>query len=108
MDVICERIIKQVSDDIQQRVDAILSTIIVVANITPIFFLSVATENIENIIETVQVCATTIDLQSQLMAYKQTIKKHWKVWQTMQNALLSFYGALITNLTIRKIGLLKS
>ena len=58
--------IEQVSvgDDIQQRVDDILSTIIAVGNVTPIPFLSVATENIENIVETVQVCATTIDLRS--------------------------------------------
>ena len=51
-------------DDIQQRVDAILSTIIAVGNVPPIPFLSVATQSIENISETVQVCATTIDLRS--------------------------------------------
>jgi hypothetical protein len=58
--------IEQVSvgDDVQQRVDAILSNIIMVGNVTPISFLSVATENIENISETVLVCATTIDLRS--------------------------------------------
>ena len=57
---------KQVSvgDDIQQRVDAILSTIIAVGNVTPIPFLSVATESIENILEIVQVCAITINLRS--------------------------------------------
>ena len=56
--------IEQVSvgDDIQQRIDVILSTIIAVGNVTPIPFLSVATESIENVVETVQVCATTIDL----------------------------------------------
>jgi hypothetical protein len=72
-DSICERIIEyvqmsskkqiaieqvSVGDNIQQRVDAILSTI-VVHNVT---FLSVATQSIANIGETVQVCATTIDL----------------------------------------------
>ena len=75
-DVVCERTIghfqmslkkqsaiEQVSvgDDIQQRVDAILGTIIAVGNVTSIPFLSVATDCIENIGETVQVCATTID-----------------------------------------------
>jgi hypothetical protein len=79
MDVMCERIIKpiqmslqeqsaiehvSVGDDIQQRVDAILSTIIAADNVTPIPFLSVATESIRNISETVQVCATAIDLRS--------------------------------------------
>ena len=78
-DTRCERIIAQlqmslkkqsaieqvsVGDDIQQRVDVILSTIIAVGNVTSIPFLSVATENIENIGETVQVCAITIDLRS--------------------------------------------
>ena len=53
-----------VGDDIQQRIDAILSTIIAVGNVTSIPFLSAATENIENIVQTVQVCATTIDLRS--------------------------------------------
>jgi hypothetical protein len=53
-----------VGDDIQQRVDAILSTIIAAGNVTSIPFLSVATESIVNISETVQVCATTIDLRS--------------------------------------------
>ena len=53
-----------VGDDIQQRVDAILSTIIAAGNVTPIPFLSAATDFIENIVETVQVCATTIDLRS--------------------------------------------
>ena len=76
---ICERIIEPfqisfnkrsaieqvfVGDNIQQRVDSILSTIIAVGNVTPIPFLSVAIENIENIGETVQVGATTIDLRS--------------------------------------------
>ena len=51
-------------DSVQQRVNAILSTIIAAGNVTPIPFLSVATENIENISKTVQVCATTIDLWS--------------------------------------------
>jgi hypothetical protein len=66
VDAICESVIEQVSvgDDIQQRVDAILSTIIAVGNVNPIPFLSVATESIKNIGETVQVCATTIDLRS--------------------------------------------
>ena len=66
MDATCERIIKQVSvgDDIQQRVDAILSTIKAVGNVAPTPFLSVAIESIENIVETVRVCATTIDLRS--------------------------------------------
>jgi hypothetical protein len=66
VDAICERIIEQVSvgDNIQQRVDAILSTIIAVGNVTSIPFLSVATESIVNIGETVQVCATTFDLWS--------------------------------------------
>jgi hypothetical protein len=79
VDTRCERIIehfqmslkkqnaiKQVSvgDDIQQRVDTILSTIIAVGNVTPIPFLSVSTESTESIGETVQVCATTIDLRS--------------------------------------------
>jgi hypothetical protein len=79
LDTICERIIEDfqmslkkqsaieqvsVGDDTQQRVDAILSTIIPVGNVTPIPFLSVATESIKNISETVQVCATTIDLRS--------------------------------------------
>ena len=76
VDAMCERIIEHdqmsfkkqsaieqvsVGDDIQQRVDAILSTIIAVRNVT---FLSVATEDIVNIGETVQVCATTIDIRS--------------------------------------------
>jgi hypothetical protein len=63
---ICKGFIEQVSvgDDIQQRVDAILSSIIAVGNVTPIPFLSVATESIVNIGETVQVCVTTIDLRS--------------------------------------------
>ena len=72
----CQRIIKHfqmkqsaieqfsVGDDIQQRVNAILSTIIAVGNVTRIPFLSVATVSIEYIGETVQVCATTIDLRS--------------------------------------------
>ena len=76
VDARCQRIIKHfqmkqsairqvsVGDDIQQRVDAILSTIIAVGNVTPIPFLSVATVTIENIGETVQVCATTSDLRS--------------------------------------------
>jgi hypothetical protein len=79
MDAICERIIEHfgmsskkqstieqvsVRDDTQQRVDAILSAIIAVGNVTPIPFLSVATKSIVNIDETVQVCATTIDLLS--------------------------------------------
>jgi hypothetical protein len=73
-DAICERIIepfqmslkkqKSVGDDVQQKVDAILSTIIAVGNVTPIPFRSVATKSIESIGETVPVCATTIDLQS--------------------------------------------
>jgi hypothetical protein len=53
-----------VGDDIQHRVNAILSTIIAVDNVPPVPFLSVATESIENIGETVQVCATTINLRS--------------------------------------------
>ena len=76
VDTGCQRIIEHfqmkqstieqdsVGDDVQQRVDAILNTIIAVGNVSPIPFLSVATENIENIVETVQVCATTIDLRS--------------------------------------------
>jgi hypothetical protein len=79
LDTICERIIEpfqmslkkqstmeqvSVEDDIQQRVDAILSTIIAVGNVTPIPFLSVATESIKNISETVQVCETTLNLRS--------------------------------------------
>ena len=61
-----QSVIEQVSvgDDIQQRVNAILSTIIAVGNVTPIPFLSAAAESIENIVETVQVCATTINLRS--------------------------------------------
>ena len=53
-----------VGDDTQQRVDAILSTITAVGNVSPIPFLSAATKSIENIGETVQVCATKIDLRS--------------------------------------------
>jgi hypothetical protein len=79
VDAICERIIEHdqkslkkqsaieqisVGDDIQQRVDAILSTIIVVGNVTPIPFLPVAIESIANVGENVQVCATTIDRRS--------------------------------------------
>jgi hypothetical protein len=69
----CERIIQHVrmslkkpsaKNEIQQRVDAIMSTIIPVDNVTSVPFLSVATESIVNISETVQVCATTIDLRS--------------------------------------------
>jgi hypothetical protein len=72
-DAICERIVEDfqmslnkqsAKNEIQRRVDAILSTIIAVGNATPIPFLSVATESIENIGETVQVCATAIDLRS--------------------------------------------
>jgi hypothetical protein len=78
-DPICERIIEHdqmslkkqstiqqvsVGDDIQQRVDAILSTIIAVGNVTPIPFLSEAAESLQNIGETVQVCATTTHLRS--------------------------------------------
>ena len=51
-----------VEDDIQHRVDAVLSTIVAVSNVTPIPFLSAAAELIENIVETTQVCAITIDL----------------------------------------------
>jgi hypothetical protein len=74
VDAICDRIIEHdqmslkkqsaieqvsVGDKIQQRVDAILSTI-AFRNIT---FLSVAAQSIANIGETVQVCATTtVDL----------------------------------------------
>jgi hypothetical protein len=79
VDTRCERIIEpflmslkkqsaieqvSVGDDIQQSVDTILSTIIAVGNVTPIPFLPVATESIENIGQIVQVCATTIDLRS--------------------------------------------
>ena len=79
VDAICERIIEpfqislkkqsaieqfSVGVDIQQRADAILSTIIAVGNATPIPFLSVATECIEDIVDIVQVCAITIDLLS--------------------------------------------
>jgi hypothetical protein len=53
-----------VGDDIQQRADAILNTIITVGNVTPIPFLSVVSESIESIGQTVQVCATTINLRS--------------------------------------------
>ena len=100
MDAICERMIENlqislkkqstigpvsVGDDIQQRVNAILSTIIAVGNVTPIPFLSVAMESIENIAETVQVCATTIKLRSQLIAYKQTIETHQEALKSLAN-----------------------
>jgi hypothetical protein len=72
-DAICESIIEHdqmrlkkqsaieqvsVTDNIQQRVDAILDTIA----FRNVAFLSVATQSIANIDEIVQVCATTIDL----------------------------------------------
>ena len=79
VDARCERIIEafqmglkkqsaieqvSVGDDIQQRVDAILSTIIAVGNVTAIPFLSVAAESVENIVEFVQVCEITVNLRS--------------------------------------------
>jgi hypothetical protein len=72
-------------NEIQRRVDAILSTIIAVGNVTPIPFLSVAAENIENIGETVQVCATTIDLRSSLIAYNQTIETNQEALESLAN-----------------------
>jgi hypothetical protein len=69
----CERIIEDfqmsltkqnAKNENQRKVDAIMSTIIAVSNVTPISFLSVAAESVENIIEIVQVCAITVDLQS--------------------------------------------
>jgi hypothetical protein len=75
--------IEQVSvgDNIQQRVNAILSTI-AVDNVT---FLSVAIQSIVNIGKTVQVCATTSDLQSLLIAYKQTIETNQEALESLVN-----------------------
>ena len=100
VDARCERIVKHVQmglkkksaieqvsvrDDIQQSVDAILSTILAAGNVTPIPFLSVATENIENIVETIQVCEITIDLRSYLIAYKQTFENNQEALESLVN-----------------------
>ena len=66
----CKRIIEDfqmslnkqsAKNDIQQRVDPIMSTVRAAGNVAPIPYLSVAAESVENIGETVQVCATTTD-----------------------------------------------
>jgi hypothetical protein len=66
-DTRCERIIKDfqmsykqsAKNEIQRRVDVIMSTIRAAGNVAPIPFLSVAAESVENIVETIQVCAIT-------------------------------------------------
>jgi hypothetical protein len=69
----CESIIKgfqrslkkqSAIDKIQQRVDAVLSTVKAVGNVAPIPFVSVAAQSAERISETVQVCAITNDFRS--------------------------------------------
>lgn len=101
-------------DEIQGGVDFILGFVIAFGKSTPIPFLSLAAESVQKISETVKVCATMIDLRSQLLLINRiirllkTIKRHWKIWRMKLKALSPSYGALITNLTIRKIGLLKS
>jgi hypothetical protein len=71
VDTRCERIIEDfqmssnkqsAKNEIQRRVDAIMSTVRTAGNVAPIPFLSVAAESIKNIVETAQVCAITIDL----------------------------------------------
>jgi hypothetical protein len=66
----CERIIEScqmilnkqcAKNEIQRRVDAVMSTIGTAGNIAPIPFLSMAAESVQNIVETAQVCAIMID-----------------------------------------------
>ena len=68
-DTRCESIIKgfqrrmkkqSAIDEIQQRVDAVLSTVKAVGNVAPIPFVSLAAQSAERISETVQVCAITM------------------------------------------------
>jgi hypothetical protein len=67
-DTRCERIIENcqmsAKNEIQRRVDANMSTVRAAGNVAPIPFLTEAAESVENIVETVQVCAITVDLQS--------------------------------------------
>jgi hypothetical protein len=93
-DTRCERIIEdlQISsnkqsakNEIQQRVDAIMSTVRAAGNVAPIPFLSVAAESVENIVETAQVCAIIIDSRSQLIPYNQTIENNQEALENLAN-----------------------
>ena len=69
-DTRCERIIEDfqmslnkqsTENEIQRRVDAVMSTVGAAGNVAPIPFLSMAAESVENIVETAQVCAIIIN-----------------------------------------------
>jgi hypothetical protein len=71
-DTRCERIIEDfqmslnkqsAKNEIQRRVDAVMSAVKAAGNVTPIPFLSTAVESVENIVETAQVCAIIIDFR---------------------------------------------
>jgi hypothetical protein len=93
-DTRCERIIEDfqmslktqsTQNEIQQRADAIMSTVRAAGNVAPIPFLSVAAKSIENIIETAQVCAIIIHSRFQLIPFNQTIERDQEALESLVN-----------------------
>ena len=77
-DARCERMIEDcqmsldkqsAKNEIQRRVDPIMSTVRAAGNVAPIPFLSVAAKSVENIVETAQVCGIIMDSRFQLIPF---------------------------------------